>query len=77
MRVQAHLKAFCYINWDWAAYPQWADWGDARVETNPDVLARLRAELALPVYRHAQSGGGAQNQDIAKAHETFRRVKDA
>lgn len=77
MRAHAHLKAFCYINWDWAAYPQYADWGDGRVETNPAVLACLRAELALPVYRHAQAGAGAQNRDIIKANGGFQRVKDA
>jgi hypothetical protein len=34
----AQVKGFSYINWDWSAYPQWSDWGDARLQANPFVL---------------------------------------
>jgi hypothetical protein len=47
------IKAFCYISWNWAEYPLWADWGDARIWINKAILQRYRQELADPVYRHA------------------------
>lgn len=47
------LKGFSYINWDWARYPQWSDWGDGRIQENPTVLERYRAEMSRPLYRHA------------------------
>jgi hypothetical protein len=47
------IKAFCYISWNWAEYPLWADWGDARIWINEAILQRYRQELADPVYRHA------------------------
>jgi hypothetical protein len=47
------IKAFCYISWNWAHYPVWADWGDARIGINEAILAHYQQELAGPVYRHA------------------------
>ncbi|GAA3755270.1 glycoside hydrolase family 26 protein [Terriglobus aquaticus] len=48
------IRAFCYINWDWSAYPQWSDWGNARIETAPPTLQRqLRNELTRPLYNAA------------------------
>jgi hypothetical protein len=47
------VKAFCYINWDWTAYPVWRDWGDARIQENALVLERYRRELADPLFGHA------------------------
>lgn len=32
------VKGISYINWDWSAYPQWQDWGDARLQMNEFVL---------------------------------------
>jgi hypothetical protein len=53
MRRYPQIKAFCYINWDWRKYPQWADWGDARIQNNPLVLAFYRREVANKLYRSA------------------------
>lgn len=33
-----HLKGISYINWNWSGYPQWQDWGDARLQMNDFVL---------------------------------------
>jgi hypothetical protein len=47
IRSSPAIKAFCYIDWDWRVYPQWADWGDSRVQDDPAVLyadARSRTE---------------------------------
>ena len=45
------IRAFCYINWDWSAYPQWSDWGDARIQTaTPTLQQQLRNELNRPLY---------------------------
>ena len=54
LRANPGIKAFCYIDWNWAAYPQWSDWGDARLERAPALLAWFRAQLAqLPLDRNA------------------------
>ena len=48
------IKAFCYINWEWSTYPQWANWGDARLEEAPESLVELyRQELRDPIFFHA------------------------
>jgi len=46
------IKAVCYINWKWTDYPQWSNWGDARLEHSTTVKQRYAAELADPVYLH-------------------------
>jgi hypothetical protein len=51
---QPTVKAFCYINWNWTQYPQFHDWGDARIEANETVLRYYQAELANEWYRHAE-----------------------
>ncbi len=53
IRDNPHVKGFCYINWDWAKYPRWADWGDCRIERNEVVRARFEAEMRDPRYIHA------------------------
>ncbi|MFO1477949.1 MAG: glycosyl hydrolase [Verrucomicrobiota bacterium] len=50
-----NVKAFCYINWDWAYYAKkysldWADWGDARLQNGPLVAERFGKELENPCY---------------------------
>ncbi|MCC5842740.1 MAG: hypothetical protein JJU05_00675 [Verrucomicrobia bacterium] len=52
IRSQPGIKAFCYINWNWAAYPMWHDWGDCRIEANAEVLARYRGEMGCGLYQH-------------------------
>lgn len=42
------IKAFCYISWDWRLYPQWATWGDARIEDNVAVREFYRRAVAGP-----------------------------
>lgn len=35
-------------------YPQWQNWGDARMEEATDeILSAYRAELADPIYLHS------------------------
>jgi hypothetical protein len=51
IRTQKMIKAFCYINWNWANYPQWSDWGDARLEVNDIVAQNYRTEMSLPLYQ--------------------------
>lgn len=46
------IKAFCYINWNWADYPRWSKWGDARLQKNEVVAKRYREEMASPLYLH-------------------------
>ena len=49
------IKAFCYINWNWAEHPQWKDWGDARLQQNKEVADLYRKEMSLPLYLHGST----------------------
>ena len=53
IRSQPGIKAFCYINRNWASFSMWSDWGDCRIEENPVVLERFHAEMSSPFYKHA------------------------
>lgn len=55
LRTNAGLKMFCYINWNWAEFPQWADWGDCRLEMNSIVSNNYNNEMKAPSYLHAFS----------------------
>lgn len=46
------IKGFCYINWDWRAYPTWSDWGNARIDSNSYILMKYREEMRKPKYIH-------------------------
>ena len=52
------IRAVAYINANWDAQPKWGPpyhegyWGDSRVQQNPLVLKRWRAEIAKPVWVH-------------------------
>lgn len=48
------IKATGYIHWDWALHVAFTQWGDARIDQDPEVLRRYRAEKAHPLYRHAR-----------------------
>lgn len=47
-----HIKGFNYINWDWTKYPQWASWGDARIENSPYILQAYKQEIKKSKYIH-------------------------
>jgi hypothetical protein len=57
-----NVKAFCYISWDWGLYPQWKDWGDARITSNPVVLDHYKTELAKTIYIHGTDQYSLQNE---------------
>ncbi len=44
------IKAISYINWDWSRFPQWRDWGEARLELDPVVAAKFRSIVSSPPY---------------------------
>ncbi len=69
------IKAFCYINWDWRKYPQWADWGDARIQNDPTVLAFYRNELRNPIYIDA--GDRAQTLKLLHAEAALQKPATA
>lgn len=49
------VKAFSYINWNWSQFPQWANWGDARLEMNAIVGNAFANEMDSLQYLHASS----------------------
>jgi hypothetical protein len=49
------VKAFCYINWDWSQYTQFANWGDARLEQNAIIGAAFDDEMDSLQYLHAST----------------------
>jgi len=55
IRSQPGIKMISYINWNWAGYPQWSKWGDARLEANDVVKINFNEELANSIYFHAGS----------------------
>jgi hypothetical protein len=52
--IEAHpgVKATCYINWNWTEYPQWSDWGDARIDQNDYIKVKYIHELRKGLYYH-------------------------
>jgi hypothetical protein len=49
------IKAFCYINWDWAKDKTWGSpgtWGNCRIEDNEEVRKRFVKELRDSKYIH-------------------------
>ena len=52
MRDYPNVRSFCYINWDWAGYPAWHNWGDCRLEMNDVVRTRYAEEMRDPRYVH-------------------------
>jgi len=50
-----HVKGLCYINWNWAGFPQWHDWGDCRVTASPELAVRYGNELRNPIFQHLGS----------------------
>jgi hypothetical protein len=65
IRSSRGIKAFCYIDWDWSVYPQWADWGDARVEKNAAVLAFYRGQVEGKLFAGAM--GRAETMPLLRA----------
>jgi hypothetical protein len=57
MQATPVVKQFDYIDWNWANYPQWSNWGDARLETSAAayVLNLYVAQLASPAMLNAGS----------------------
>ena len=49
------IKAFCYINWDWAKDWKTPRWMNCRIEENEFVRKKYVKELSNPIYIHAQS----------------------
>lgn len=55
----ANVKAFCYINWDWEYWakkysPDWADWGDARLQMSDYVRQQFLREVSTDLYIRAK-----------------------
>jgi hypothetical protein len=55
IHTHPEVKAFCYIDYNWAQYPQWSTWGDARLEQNAIVGNNFAGEMDSPEYLHASS----------------------
>jgi hypothetical protein len=51
------IKGVCYIDWDWRDYPQWTNWGDGRLESNPGLTKKYLDEISDPIWLHAQEKG--------------------
>ncbi|XVV10069.1 carbohydrate-binding domain-containing protein [Actinoplanes sp. CA-131856] len=55
------IRGIAYINTDWKSQSMWncrpgacanGYWGDSRVQADPLILARFRAEISKPLYEH-------------------------
>ena len=53
------IKAFCYINWDWAYWGEkyghidWVKWGDGRIEQDDYVMEQYVKELKSDLFIHS------------------------
>lgn len=54
IRNTPNIKAFCYINWNWARYPQWNNWGNAQIQENDYILQKYREEMECELYLHSK-----------------------
>lgn len=60
MHSRPEIKQFGYINWNWPYWSaqfgiNWFDWGDARLQTNAEVLSRYTTTISQSSYQHASS----------------------
>jgi hypothetical protein len=56
IRNHPQIKAFCYINWDWAKDWKTPRWGNSRIEENEFVRRKYVKELSKKMYIHNASG---------------------
>lgn len=47
-----NVKAFCYVNWNWAVDWKQPEWGDCRIEDNEMVKSNYIQELSKDKYLH-------------------------
>ncbi len=52
------IKAFCYINWDWAYWSDklgfpWHNWKDARIQLNDTVKENYKIQLRNKLFIHS------------------------
>lgn len=50
------IKAFCYINRDWAYLGGQSSWGNSKLQDDPIVACLYREEMDLGLYQHAEAG---------------------
>jgi hypothetical protein len=57
LEANPNIEAFHYVNVDWSNAGEYGEkgWKDARIEVNPLILERFRAELRKPRYLHSGS----------------------
>jgi len=48
------VKAFCYINWDWAKDWKQPEWGNCRIEENEVISKKYAEEMKNKRYLHYQ-----------------------
>lgn len=53
LETNPHCKGTGYINWNWASYPMWADWGDGRITASTEVLDWYRRLVTQAKFVHA------------------------
>lgn len=54
IHTRPNVKMTNYINWNWANYPQWANWGDARLSQNAVVRNYFIGVLDSAAYLHTE-----------------------
>ncbi len=56
IRENPVIKAFCYINRDWAYRGGQPTWGNSKIEDDQVVACNYRNEMDLDLYMHAEAG---------------------
>lgn len=80
IRENPHVKAFCYINWDWTnlpGIPEWAWWGDARIQANEVVKKKYLLEMSDRRYIHGMGIHETRSLLGLKHEQTESRIQDS
>lgn len=54
IRQNPHIKAFCYINWNWTGTP-WGDWGNGLLGENPIIKNNWETEIKQSQYAKSEN----------------------
>ncbi|MFP4510135.1 MAG: glycosyl hydrolase [Spirochaetaceae bacterium] len=57
LQENPHCKGTGYINWNWASYPMWSDWGDCRLTASEAVQDWYRTLVSHHAFVHADVDG--------------------
>lgn len=71
IRENPVIKAFCYINRDWAYLGGQPSWGNSKLQDDPVVACLYREEMDLDLYQHAEAGIENNISTLISSEDTY------